>query len=447
MTQVDIIPASVIVRTPCDWRRGKVLDLNFILENPDVVRATCAERRVDADVDKVLRLADERRELIGNVEALRREQKEAAEAVRKADPADRARLGERGRELKQQVSALDEKLRETQRQLRDEQAKIPNLSHPDAPAGEDEADAVEVKVVGEVPSFDFTPLDHVQIGRHLELIDFDAGAKVAERAFYFLKNEAVLLELALVDYAIRILIEDGFTMHITPDVADLGVLDGIGYNPRGEETQIYTLAGTNLGLIATAEVTLGGMLRDTILEADALPVLVGGLSHCFRTEAGAHGRASRGLYRVHQFTKVEMFAFTLPEDSEAMHARLVALEEEIFAGLGIPFRVVECARGDLGGSAYRKFDLEAWMPGRGEGGSWGEVTSASNCTDYQARRLGIRFKNKGSKPRFVHTLNGTAVAVSRALVAILENNQQADGSVLIPEALRHRVGADRIGPR
>jgi len=258
----------------------------------------------------------------------------------------------------------------------------------------------------------------------------------------------VLLELALQRFAIDLLMHAGFTPYITPDVAKPEILDGIGYNPRGPETQIYSLANEDLCLVGTAEIPLGGLYKGEILDDDVLPLRLAGLSHCFRTEAGAAGRESRGLYRVHQFSKVEMFALTRPEDSEAMHEELVALEEKIFQALEIPYRVIDVASGDLGAPAYRKFDLEAWMPGRGESGDWGEVTSASNCTDYQARRLGIRMRRTGSKRNeFVHTLNGTAVALSRTPIAILENHQRADGSVAIPKALQPYLGRDVIGPK
>jgi seryl-tRNA synthetase len=279
-----------------------------------------------------------------------------------------------------------------------------------------------------------------------DLIDFEAGAQVAGHGFYFLKNEAVLLELALQKYAVDLLVAEGFTPVITPDLARTDVLQGIGFIPRGPETQIYSVENSDLNLVATAEITLGGMLAGKILDAEELPLHYCGLSHCFRTEAGAAGRASRGIYRVHQFTKVEMFAFTRPEESDATLERFCELECRVFDGLGIPYRVVDTATGDLGGPAYRKYDLEAWMPGRGESGEWGEVTSTSNCTDYQARRLNIRFKSKGEKgTQFVHTLNGTAVAISRALIAVLENYQEEDGSIRIPDVLRPWVGKDRIG--
>jgi seryl-tRNA synthetase len=234
----------------------------------------------------------------------------------------------------------------------------------------------------------------------------------------------------------------------TPDLARDTILEGTGFMPRGPETQIYSITGSDLSLVATAEITLGGAFHERIFEAEELPLKLCGISHCFRTEAGAHGKATRGLYRVHQFTKVEMFAFTLPGQSEDMHAHLLDLECRLFDGLGIPYRVIDTASGDLGGPAYRKFDLEAWMPGRGEKGEWGEVTSTSNCTDYQSRRLAIRHRTPGGKgTSFVHTLNGTAVAISRAIIAVLENHQNADGSVNVPEALVPWMGRKTIVPR
>ena len=271
---------------------------------------------------------------------------------------------------------------------------------------------------------------------------------MAGHGFYFLANDAVLLELALQRYAVELLMRKQFTVMTTPDLARDSILEGTGFMPRGPETQIYSVNDSDLSLIATAEITLGGAMHERIFEAEELPLRLCGISHCFRTEAGAHGRATRGLYRVHQFTKVEMFAYTLPEQSEAMHDELLGIECELFDGLGIPYRVIDTASGDLGGPAYRKFDLEAWMPGRGTHGEWGEVTSTSNCTDYQARRLAIRYRKPGEKgTSFVHTLNGTAVAISRAIIAILENYQRADGSVSVPDALIPWMGKRTIEPR
>jgi seryl-tRNA synthetase len=221
------------------------------------------------------------------------------------------------------------------------------------------------------------------------------------------------------------------------------MLVGTGFIPRGPEAQIYSVEGMDLSMIATAEITLAGSLADEIVAEGDLPIRLAGLSHCFRTEAGAHGRASRGLYRVHQFTKVEMFAFTTPERSEEMHAEMLEIEEEVFRGLDLPYRVVDICTGDLGGAAYRKYDIEAWMPGRND---FGEVTSTSNTTDFQARRLKIRYRKDGGRPQLLHTLNGTALAISRALIALLEVHQREDGSIRLPENLVPYVGKERIGP-
>jgi seryl-tRNA synthetase len=233
---------------------------------------------------------------------------------------------------------------------------------------------------------------------------------------------------------------------MTPDLAKNSILEGIGYTPKGPESQIYRVDEHDLSLIATAEITIGGAYSDYIFESSELPLLVAGISHCFRTEAGSGGRESKGLYRVHQFSKVELFAFCAPKDSEALHTKILAIEEEVFQGLGLPYRVIDIASGDMGAPAYRKFDIEAWMPGRGPSGSYGEVTSTSNCLDFQSRRLKIRYRHPDmEKPEFVHTLNGTAIANSRAIVALLENYQQADGTILMPEALQPYLPFKKIG--
>ncbi|QDT37671.1 serine--tRNA ligase [Stratiformator vulcanicus] len=424
-----------------------MLDLNFICDNREAVEQNCRDRGVKADVGEVVRLRDERRDLITREEELRREQKETSAKIPKATADERPALIERGKSMRGQISAIEEQRKEVERQLYETQALIPNLTHADTPIG-GEDDAKVLRTVGDPPEFDFKALDHVELAEKHDLIDFEAGARVAGSGFYFLKNEAALLELALMQYAVQHAVKAGFTICTTPDLARDDVLAGIGFNPRGDETQIYSVQGSDLSLVATAEITLGGAMRDQVVDTSSLPKKVAGISHCFRTEAGAHGKASRGIYRVHQFTKVELFAFTAPDldVSNQMHAEILAVEEAIFQGLGIPYQVVDIATGDLGGPAYRKFDIEAWMPGRGDAGEYGEVTSASNCTDYQSRRLGIRCKQSDKKgTEFVHTLNGTAVAVTRALIAVLENNQQADGTISIPEVLRPWVGKDRIG--
>jgi len=426
-----------------------MLDLKFVRENADLVRDSCFKRRMECDVDRILLLASERSDLITRAEAVRHEQKQLGRKGKgKLEAQERETLKEEGRRLKETLAALQAEIEGVEAGLDAELRRVPNLSHPDAPVGESEEDNREIRRFGEPPAFGFPHKDHVELASELDLVDFDAGTRVAGRAFYYLKNEAALLELALLSYAMNLLVGEGFTPVSTPDLAKEEILEGIGFTPRGPETQIYSIEGTDLGLIATAEITLGGLEAGRILSEGDLPLLLAGLSHCFRTEAGAHGRASKGLYRVHQFSKVEMFAFTMPEESDAVLERFVGLEERIFRDLEVPFRVVDTCTGELGGPAYRKYDLEAWMPGRGEGGEWGEVTSASNCTDYQARRLKVRYRPKGGKGvRFVHTLNGTAVAVSRAIIAILENHQRADGSIGIPKALVPYTGFESIRAR
>jgi seryl-tRNA synthetase len=425
-----------------------MLDALFIRENLEAVKANCRNRNVTADVDRVIQLDDERKRLIQETQNLQQQANEISKGIAaQRDQRQRQETVQKGRNLREQVAVLEAQLKQVEADLRAVLLTIPNMSHPDAPVGTTAEDNKVIHRFGEPRGFEFPPKDHVALAEALDLADFEAGASVAGQKFYFLKNEAVLLELALVQYALGVLIREGYTPVITPDVARVEVLEGIGFIPRGPETQIYSLENTDLCLIATAEITLGGMHRDQVLDELQLPLKYVGLSHCFRTEAGAPGRDTRGLYRVHQFTKVEMFAFCAPDQSEAIHQELLRIEETIFQGLGLPYQVIDTCTGDLGGPAYRKYDLEAWMPGRGQQGEYGEVTSTSNCTDYQARRLNIRYKVPGQKgTRFVHTLNGTAVAVSRALLAILENYQQADASVVVPEVLRPWVGKDKIGP-
>ena len=424
-----------------------MLDAQFIREHLGAVKDNCKNRNVTADVDRVVQLDDQRKQVVQAAQVKQQRANEVSKAIPKEkDAAKKQELIAEGRRLREEVAAIEGQLKQVEADLRAALADIPNMSHPDAPVGTTPADNKVIKTWGDRPTFSFTPKDHVAIAEGLGLVDFEAGSSVAGPKFYYLKGDAVLLELALVQYAFDVLLKHGYTPIITPDLARIDVLEGIGFMPRGPETQIYSIANSDLCLIATAEITLGGMHRDQIMEELGLPIKYVGLSHCFRTEAGAPGRAERGLYRVHQFTKVEMFTFCTPDQSDALHQELLGIEEEVFQGLGLPYQVIDTCTGDLGGPAYRKFDIEAWMPARGQAGEYGEVTSTSNCTDFQARRLNIRYKSPKHKgTRFVHTLNGTAVAVSRALVALLENYQQADGSVAIPPALRPWMrGKERI---
>ena len=423
-----------------------MLDLKFIRDNATAVEENSKNRGVEADVGLVLQLADRRSELIQELNELRQRQNQMAKSIGKErDPDAREALITESRITKEHIPERETELARVEEQLREEHLKIPNMTHPDAPIGKDDSENVEIRRWGDPPDFGFEPRDHVELGDSLGIIDFDAGAKVAGSKFYFLRGDAVLLELGLIRYAMDFLLERGYQPTITPDVARDEMLVGTGFIPRGPETQIYSVEDSDLSLIATAEITLAGTLADEILDEEDLPIRLAGLSHCFRTEAGSHGRASRGLYRVHQFTKVEMFAFTTPEQSETLHNEMVEIEERIFQGLGLPYRVVDICTGDLGGAAYRKYDLEAWMPGRND---FGEVTSTSNTTDYQARRLRIRYRRAepGGRPQLLHTLNGTALAISRALIALLEIYQQEDGSIALPKALVPYVGKKRVEP-
>jgi seryl-tRNA synthetase len=425
-----------------------MLDLKFIRDNIDAVRANIAARHVTADPDRVVALYDQRNQVLKELEGVRASRNANAERMKgKLSPEERTPLIEEGKRLKEKIAELEARHEETDKKLTEEALKIPNMAHPDAPVAEGEAGNKPLRTWGTVPTFGFAAKDHVQIGQALDLIDFETGARVAGQKFYYLKNEAVLLELALIRYALDHLMKEGFTPMATPDMAREEIVAGHGFNPRGPESNIYTVEGTDLCLIATAEFTLGGYNAGKVLPAEALPLCFAGVSHCFRREAGAAGQFSKGLYRVHQFTKVEMFVYCHPDGSEKMLDRLIGIEERIFQGLEIPYRIVDTCTGDLGGPAYRKFDIEAWMPGRGEKGEYGEITSASNCTDYQARRLGIRFKEGGGKNPFVHTLNGTALAVSRTLIALLENFQQADGSVRLPAAIAKYAGFEELKAR
>jgi len=418
-----------------------MLDIKIIREHPDAVRRSVELRHLDSEkvnVDKLLETDRTWRMAAARLDELRAERNRVSASIKKLGPEERQAAIARVRAVKQEMGALETR-EATLRQERDAlHLLMPNLLDPDTPEGKTDEDNVEISRWGEPPELGFEPRDHLELGRLTDTIDFDAGARVTGSNFYFLKNEVALLELALLQYASSMLIPRGFTPYMTPDLARDEVLEGIGFAPRGPETQVYSVRDTDLCLVGTAEITLGGYHAGEILDAQKLPMRLLGYSHCFRTEAGAHGRESRGLYRVHQFSKAEMFVICRPEQSRQVHQELLAAEEELLRGLEIPYRVVNVCSGDLGAPATKKYDIEAWMPGRG---GYGEVTSCSNCTDYQARRLGVRFRPEpGGAPRPVHMLNGTALAVSRMIIVVLENYQQEDGSVRIPGRLVPLMG-------
>ena len=422
-----------------------MIDLKELKEREGEIRENIKNRFMDIDFDEILTLQQKRYELLQKTEELRAKRNANAQKMKgKMEQEERMKLVEEGKAIKEELQNAEGEYNKVDAEFGEKAKKIPNYASPEAPVGKEDKDSLAVKFVGEPRKFNFKAKDHVELGESLDILDFDTGAKVSGQKFYYIKNQGVILQMALERFAMDIVLKHGFTPFITPDVAREEILSGIGFNPRGEESNIYTLEGTGTCLVGTAEITLGGYYANTIFSKKDLPIKMTGLSHCFRREAGGAGQYSKGLYRVHQFSKLEMFIYSLPEESDKFHKEILSIEEEIFTKLGIPYRIVDTATGDLGAPAYRKFDIEAWMPGRGENGEYGEVTSTSNCTDYQARSLNIRYKDDDGKTKFVHMLNGTAVALSRAIVALLENYQNEDGSVSIPENLVPYTGFDKI---
>jgi len=421
-----------------------MLDIKFIRENAEEVKKNAENRLVKVDIDRLLELDEKKRKTETELDELRAKKNAASKT--KPTPEVIAEM----KELGEKIKALEEKVLPMSQELRDLLLKVPNLTHPEVLVSQDEDENPVLDTFLEPTKFstkggsasggDFAPLDHVALAEKLDLIDFERGTKIAGAKFYYLKNEAALLEFALIQYALETVIKHGFIPFSTPDMARQVVLEGLGFSPRGESTQIYNIENSDLSLIGTAEITMGGYHMDEVLEETELPKKYVAVSHCYRTEAGAYSKFSKGIFRVHQFTKIEMFQYVLPEKSEEAHKELLTIEREIFEGLKLPFRVIDHCTADLGTPAIRTYDLEAWMPGKpnkdGSLGDWAEITSTSNCTDYQSRGLNIKYKNKDGKKEFVHMLNGTAIAVSRTLIAILENYQQEDGSVVVPEVLR-----------
>ena len=427
-----------------------MLDRRFILENPDIVKKNIQSRHMNVDVDAFVTLENQRRALQSELETLRAE----ANHIAKNRDLSIDEKRHQGSAIKQKEQDLAAKLAPLEAEIHDLHLRIPNLTAPQSPVGE-EADSIDIaRGAAPIPAFNFAPKDHVELMESLGMVNLTAGAKVAGSGFYYLTGPGALLEMALTRFALDKVMKAGFKPIITPDLARDSLMIGAGFVPRGNESNTYRVEESDLNLIATSEITLVGMHADEILKPEDLPICYAGLSHCFRSER-AHGSATRGIYRVHQFSKTEMVILCHPDEAETQHLRLLELEKDIFDALEIPYRVLEIATGDLGAAAYRKFDLEAWMPGRQTGanagntpGEWGEITSTSNCTDYQARRLNIRFKEAGEgskgKTRFVATLNGTALSVCRAMVALVENHQTQNGTVRIPAALQPYFGASEI---
>jgi len=418
-----------------------MLDIKFIRENKDLVKQNCIDRRAKVDIDLVLSLDEERRNLLKQAEELR----SLRNAKSKGKPTEEEI--KKMREVGDTITKIEKDLAEVETKYLEEMMKIPNLTHPDSPIGE-ESDFKVIYKNFEPKEFSFKPLDHEELMLKNDLIDFERATKTTGTKFYFYKNNLVRLNQAFLNYSMDIAAKYGYTLMETPDMAKNEIINGIGFNPRSdEETQIYSIKDTDLSLVGTAEITVGGYHTNEVLDLNDGPKKYIALSHCFRTEAGAYGKTSKGLYRVHQFTKLEMFVFCKPEDSEKYHAEILEIEKEILDGLEIPYQVIDIASADLGGPAYRKFDIEGYMVMKGDDkkqGDYGEITSCSNCTDYQARRLSIKYKKEDGSTAFVHTLNGTAVVLSRFPIILAENHQQKDGTIVVPKVLQKYCGLKKL---
>jgi seryl-tRNA synthetase len=425
-----------------------VLDLRLIRSEPERVKAALARRGAAERVDELLALDGRRRELLPKQEEAQAERNALSKRIGAAkgsgDEAEAERLIARVTELKETIDGAKAEVETIEAELRVLLLSLPNLPDPGSPEGMTEEDSAVVRVVGTPPELDFEPRDHLEIGTELELIDMETAARLSGSRFAYLKGDLVLLELALVRFAIELVREEGHEPVVPPVLVREEALEGTGMFP-GDRDQIYEIEKDDLFLTGTSEVALAGLHADQILEADTLPRRYSAFSTCFRREAGAAGRDTRGIFRVHQFDKVEMFSFVEPSASGEEHERLLAIEERILGELEIPYRVVDVAVGDLGAPAAKKFDCEAWIPSQSR---YRELTSCSNTTDYQARRLGARYRpEEGAAAVPVHTLNGTACAVGRTIIALIENRQERDGSFTLPKTL-HRFGSpERISTR
>lgn len=417
-----------------------MIDLKFLREHANDVRESQTARGEDPSlVDQLLTADERRRQAIQAADELRAEQKAFGKKIGQASPEERPALLEGSNELKAKVKAAEAERDEAEEAVRELQYKIPNPIQ-GAPAGGEE-DFVVLEHVGEIPTFDFEVKDHLELGEHLGIIDTKRGTKVGGARFYYLVGDGAWMQLGMMMLAAQKAREAGFKVMIPPVLVRPDVMQGTGFLDEHDE-EIYYLERDDLYLVGTSEVALAGYHTDEIIDLSDGPLLYAGWSSCFRREAGSYGKDTRGILRVHQFDKLEMFAYCKPEDADEMHQKLLGLEREMLSAVEVPYRIIDIAAGDLGSSAARKFDTEAWVPSQD---TYRELTSTSNCTTFQARRLGIRYRDEDGKTQTAATLNGT-LATTRWLVAILENNQQADGSVKVPEALRPWVGKDVLVP-
>ncbi|MCA9331251.1 serine--tRNA ligase [Candidatus Saccharibacteria bacterium] len=409
-----------------------MLDIQFIRDNPELVARKSLEKGYEIDIEQLLKLDEERRELLKKVEALRAQRNVLSTQMKggKPDPT----MIEQSKALKEELTVLEAQLEAREEERNTLLRAVPNVHFDDVPIGGEEL-SEEIKKVGDQPT---GAVDHVDFATARDWVDFERGAKVAGAKFYFLKGELALLENALIQYGIDFITQRGFTFMTVPHMVNSEVVTGTGFAPRtSEQSDEYFIEGEDLALIGTSEMSLTGYHADEIIDEDKLPLLYAGLSPCYRKEAGTYGKHTRGLFRVHQFNKLEMYAFTTPEQSAEMHEKILALEEEFWQSLGIPYHIINIASGDLGAPAAKKYDIEYWSP---VDGKYRELTSCSNCTDFQARNLNIRMRRKDGTVETLHTLNGTVVSLARSLVVMIENFQTDDRRLMVPEVLRKYLG-------
>lgn len=414
-----------------------MLDINFIRNNKELVEHSIKEKMYkNVNLDEILALDDQRKALLQQVEALRKERNDNTAKMKNGKPSDE--LIAKGKEIKEKLSTLEADLSNFEKELNTKLKTVPNVIFDDVPLG-DESASVEVKKWGECKT---TGVDHLDYAISRDWVDFERGAKVAGAKFYYIKGGLALLENALIQFGIKKIVEHGFTLMDVPDLVNSRVLEGTGFAPRSsEQSDEYYIEGEDLALIATAEMSITGYHMDEIIDEDKLPLFYAGLSACFRKEAGAYGKHTRGLFRVHQFNKLEMYAFCTPEQSKEIHEKLRGIEEEIWQEIGIPYHVINIAAGDLGAPAAKKYDIEYWSP---VDQKYREITSCSNCTDFQARGLNIRVRRKDGTVEILHTLNGTAISLARTMVAVLENFAEEGGKLRVPEVLQPYLGTDML---
>ena len=418
-----------------------MLDIKFIRENPQKVQQGAAKKQIKIDIDELLTQDKKKREILGELEGLRAEQNKISDKVSKEkNENNKKKLIDQAQKIREKTKVLEAKLKKVSEKLDQLMRKIPNLPLDEVPVGKDDSENKILRKVGDLPKFDFKPKDHLELGEALDLIDVKRAGKTSGSRFGFLKREAAQLEFALINFGLEILLKHGFILVLPPVMLKPEMMEGMGYVERGGE-EIYFLKKDNLYLVGTAEQIIGPMHADETFELKDLPKRYVGFSSCFRREAGSYGKDTKGILRVHQFDKLEMFTFAHPDKSKEEHELMLSIEEELMQALKLPYQVINICTGDLGDPAAKKYDIEAWMPGQNK---YRETHSTSNCTDFQARRLNIRFKNKKGKLEFVHMLNGTALAMGRMIIVIMENYQQKDGSIIIPDVLQKYMGIKKI---